>query len=45
MPTRGQRKDLIAEDVKHVLEKSWRVEEEDFPHKIFTREAKKKGSR
>ena len=41
MPTRCQRKAVIAECIKHVLEELWEVEEDDVPHKIFTRESNK----
>ena len=39
--TRSRRKAALKEDVKHLLEELWDVEEDETFYKIFTRETKK----
>ena len=41
MPIRAKNKASIAEDINHIFEELWGVEEDDIPHKIFTRKANK----
>ena len=41
MATREARKIALKEDIKHILEEPWRIEEEEPLYKIFTRECLK----